>query len=42
MTNITATSAINVLRSLFARYGLPHEVVSDNVPQFSSESTRRF
>ena len=42
MTNITATSGINVLRSLFARYGLPHEVVSDNGPQFSSEEYKTF
>lgn len=33
----TATATINVLRAVFARYGLPREVVSDNVPQFVSE-----
>ena len=37
MTNITATSAINVLRSVFARCGLPYEVVNDNGPQVVSE-----
>ena len=30
MTTTTATTTINVLRAVFARYGLPHLVVSDN------------
>ena len=37
MTTTTATAIINVLRAVFARYGLPHEVVSDNGPQFVPE-----
>ena len=36
-TTTTATATINVLRAVFARQGLPHEVVSDNGSQFVSE-----
>ena len=32
MGSITSLKAIEVLRSLFARYGIPEEVVSDNGP----------
>ena len=42
MTTTTATATINVLRAVFARYGLPHEVVSDNGPQFISEEYQTF
>ena len=42
MTTTTATATINVLRAVFARYGLPHEVVSDNGPQFVSEEYQTF
>ena len=42
MATTTATATINVLRAVFARYGLPHEVVSDNGSQFVSEETRHF
>ena len=42
MTTTTATAAISVLRAVFARYGLPHEVVSDNGPQFVSEEYQTF
>ena len=42
MTNIMATSAIDVLKSVFARYELPHEVVSDYGPQFASEEYKTF
>ena len=38
MTTTTATATINILTAVFARYGLPHEVVSDNGPHFVSES----
>ena len=36
-SRMTATSTINVLRELFARFGLPKLVVSDNGTQFASE-----
>ena len=42
MTTTTATATINVLRAVFARYRLPHEVVSDNGPQFVSEQYQIF
>ena len=33
---------IEVLRSLFAHYGIPEEVVSDNGPQLASEELSQF
>ena len=33
---------IATLRHLFATYGLPEQVVSDNGPQFTSEEFRQF
>ena len=32
----TTQDIINHIKSIFARHGIPHEVVSDNSPQFSS------
>ena len=37
MKTITAAKTIEVLRQLFAAYGLPEQVVSDNGPQFTVE-----
>ena len=37
MTSTTANATIVALGALFARYGLPHELVSDNGPQFGAE-----
>ena len=42
MKSTTASSTIRVLRSLFSKYGLPHEVVSDNGPQFVAEEFAEF
>ena len=42
MRQTKASDTIEVLRTLFARYGLPVQVVSDNGPQFISEEFREF
>ena len=42
MSSTTADSTIEVLRSLFARFGLPEQIVSDNGPQFVSEDFSQF
>lgn len=42
MTSTTSTRTIEVLRSLFASYGLPEEIVSDNGPQFVSAEFEQF
>ena len=38
----TATATANSLRTVFARYGCPDEVVSDNGPQFTAEEFQSF
>ena len=42
MASTTAECTIEVMRSLFSRYGLPLEVVSDNGPQFRAELFKGF
>ena len=42
MAQTTATHTIEVLRQIFARYGLPQQLVSDNGPQFRSEEFQAF
>jgi len=42
MTDLTAASTIDALRSWFARWGLPEEVVCDNRPPFTSEAFTTF
>ena len=42
MKTTTAESTANALRSIFARYGLPTQVVSDNGPPFSSAEYGEF
>ena len=42
LTSTTTQGVINVLKSLFARYGIPEVVRSDNGPQFSSQEFTDF
>ena len=42
LTGLSANSVINHTKSIFARYGIPETVVSDNGPQFSSEAYAQF
>ena len=42
MSTTTANKTIDVLRSLFARYWLPQDVVTDNGPQFTSAEFAEF
>jgi len=37
MSSTTASKTIEALRDLFARFGIPEQIVSDNGPQFASE-----
>ena len=42
MSSTTAAKTIAVLREIFARYGLPQQLVSDNGPQFTAEEFTMF
>ncbi|XP_048770087.2 uncharacterized protein K02A2.6-like [Ostrea edulis] len=42
MKSTTSTATINTLPTLFARQGIPAEIVSDNEPQFRSDAFRQF
>ncbi|XP_060799470.1 uncharacterized protein K02A2.6-like [Neoarius graeffei] len=42
MDSTTSSKTITVLRGLFSRYGIPHNLVSDNGPQFCSEDFSTF
>ncbi|XP_016343694.1 uncharacterized protein LOC107689988 [Sinocyclocheilus anshuiensis] len=42
MDSTTSAKTIQVLRTLFSRYGLPEVLVSDNGPQFTSEEFQTF
>ena len=41
MRSTTAAKSIEVLRNLFARFGIPEQIVSDNGPQFVSEEFKQ-
>lgn len=38
----TASKTVQVLRTLFSQFGIPHQLVSDNGPQFVSEEYKEF
>ena len=42
MNSTTTEKTLDVLRSMFARYGLPERVVSDNGPQFTATELEEF
>ena len=42
MEKTTSAATINVLKSIYARHGIPEVLVSDNGPQFSSQEFRDF
>lgn len=42
LTYLSSYAVIEELRKLFAQFGLPVELVSDNGPQFASEEFARF
>ncbi len=42
IAKLTQTTSKTALKSIFARHGIPDEVVSDNGPQFSSAEFRVF
>jgi hypothetical protein len=42
MSSTTAVDTVTVMRSLFARYGLANEVVTDNGPQFIAAEFKNF
>ena len=42
MSSTTVSKTMDVLRQMFAAYGLPHQIVSDNGPQFISDDFATF
>ncbi|XP_032879397.1 uncharacterized protein K02A2.6-like [Amblyraja radiata] len=42
MSSTTSQKMIATLRTIFARYGLPEQICSDNGPQFVSEDFKKF
>lgn len=42
MNSTTATATIQVLRTVFARFGIPESIVSDNGPQFTLNEFTKF
>ena len=42
LNSTTSSRVITHLKSIFARFGIPAEMVSDNGPQFSSQEIKEF
>ena len=42
MSNISSSRTIEKLRMIFAPHGLPHIIVTDNEPSFTSDEFKRF
>ena len=42
LTTTTSSKIITSLKSLFGRYGIPEEVISDNGPQYISQEMKNF
>ena len=42
LMSTTSSGVISVLKSLFSRYGIPEEVISDNGPQYASQEFCNF
>jgi hypothetical protein len=42
LSSTTSESIINHMKSIFARHGIPREVISDNGPQYSSMMFKKF
>ena len=42
LSQLTSEEIITHTKSIFARHGIPEEVVSDNGPQFSAEAYAKF
>ena len=38
LDQITSASVVNHMRAIFSRYGVPETVITDNIPQYSSEA----
>ena len=42
LNSTTSSVIINHLKSIFAEYGIPHTIITDNGPQYSSKEFQRF
>ena len=42
LTSTTSVNIINILKSIFARHGIPSTLITDNGPQFSSREFQKF